>query len=185
MSTPQPTQCSKFLSYVLRHKPQAIGLTLDQHGWASIDELISKGRSQITDLSKELIEQVVFTNDKQRFALSEDGNKIRANQGHSVDIDIGLEPTEPPHVLFHGTATRFLPSIKEQGLKPGQRQHVHLSTNRDTAIFVGKRYGKPIVLEIDAKKMYEQGAEFMFSKNGVWLAKLVQTCYIINLAEID
>ena len=171
------TRYSKFLSKVLRHKPEAIGLQLDAHGWASVSELIAKARPRIS-LSSELIGQVVATNDKQRFALSEDGKRIRANQGHSIRIDIGLEPRAPPDSLYHGTATRFLASIRERGLMQGRRQHVHLSLNRETALAVGRRHGKPIVLQIDARAMHDQGILFFLSENGVWLTNHVPAGYL-------
>ncbi|MDW6003538.1 RNA 2'-phosphotransferase [Vibrio mangrovi] len=153
----------KFLSFVLRHKPEAIGLTLDPYGWANIDELVNKtSRSdEIKHIDKALIQEVVKSSDKQRFIISEDGEHIRANQGHSIHVDLQLKPVTPPEFLYHGTATRFLDSILEQGLKPQQRQHVHLSANTETAIAVGQRYGKPAVLKIKARLMHEQGFDFL------------------------
>lgn len=168
---------SRFLSLVLRHKPWTIGLDLDSHGWASVDELIEKAAPRRA-LTRELIEKVVHGNDKQRFALSADGTRIRANQGHSIEIDIGLEMQVPPDVLYHGTATRFLAAIKAEGLKRGKRHHVHLSPDADTARAVGARYGKPVVLRIDAKGMHEQGMAFFVSANGVWLTERVPASYI-------
>lgn len=173
------TKASKFLSYVLRHKPGAIGLNLDKEGWASIDELIDKAQAEIK-LDKELIEQVVVTSDKKRFALSEDGLLIRANQGHSVKVDIGLKPTKPPAILYHGTATRFLESIMQEGLKPGQRHHVHLSSDTDTAKAVGQRYGKPAILEINTEQMHNDGYQFFLSDNHVWLISSVANQYILH-----
>ncbi len=177
MSRDRFTRISKFLSYVLRHRPQAIGLALDAQGWASIDELIEKARPQMA-LNRELIEQVVSTNDKQRFALSEDGTHIRASQGHSLDVDIGLEPCVPPALLYHGTATRFMDSINRDGLVSGRRQHVHLSLDAETAHAVGRRHGKPVILQIDTKAMHEQGMLFYVSANGVWLTEHVPTRFI-------
>lgn len=162
------TKISKFLSFVLRHKPEAINLTLDEHGWASVVELIEKAQPQIT-ITPELIKQVVITNDKKRFSLSDDEQFIRANQGHSVQVDLKLSPKKPPEILYHGTATRFLNPIKQEGLKPGQRHHVHLSPDIETAITVGKRYGTPVILEVAAGAMHQQGFEFLLSGNGVWL----------------
>ena len=171
------TKTSKFLSYVLRHRPDAIGLTLDENGWASVAEIIANARPN-TALSEDLIREVVATNDKQRFALSSDGKRIRASQGHSVNIELGLEPLEPPPLLFHGTASRFLESIETQGLRPGNRQHVHLSPDTATAISVGKRHGNPVVLEVAAGEMFT--AEFVFfrSQNGVWLTERVPVRYL-------
>lgn len=162
-------QTSKFLSLLLRHQPDTIGLTLDGSGWANIKELImlSNENKQTIDLS--LIQQVVATNDKQRFSISEDGQFIRANQGHSISVDLELEPVLPPSILFHGTATRFVDSIFEQGLTKSKRQHVHLSATKETAITVGQRHGKPAILMVAAQQMHEQGYLFFQSKNGVWL----------------
>lgn len=163
---------SKFLSYVLRHSPEDIGVFLDPNGWASMAELIDKAKPQI-DLTAALIKQVVETSDKQRFKISDDGQKIRASQGHSVEVDLELIPSEPPAELFHGTATRFLDSIKQEGLKPGQRHYVHFSTDVATATSVGQRYGKPVILKIDAENMFEQGYSFYLSDNHVWLTNYV------------
>ena len=171
------TKISKFLSFVLRHKPEAIHLTLDEQGWASVAELIEKAQPQIT-LTPELIKQVVADNDKQRFSLSDDEQLIRANQGHSINVDLQLTPKQPPDVLYHGTASRFLESIMAEGLKPGQRQYVHLSGDTETATQVGQRYGKPVVLVIDAKAMYQQDMEFFQAENGVWLTDLVPSEFI-------
>lgn len=166
---------SKFLSYVLRHKPDAIGLTLDAEGWANIDELIAKSDKPLTH---DLIREIVKTNAKHRFILSEDGTKIRANQGHSIKIDLGLQPQTPPPHLYHGTATRFWDTIQTQGLKPMNRNHVHLSADTQTAHSVGSRHGKPIILVIDAEKMRADGHDFFQSENGVWLTKAVAPKYI-------
>lgn len=171
------TKISKLLSFVLRHKPESISLTLDEHGWASVAELIEKAQSQIT-LTPELIKQVAVTNDKKRFSLSDDGQFIRANQGHSIRVDLKLLSKEPPVILYHGTATRFLNSIKQEGLKPGQRHHVHLSSDIETATAVGKRYGKPVILEVAAGAMHQQGFEFFLSDNGVWLTDSVPTNFL-------
>jgi len=177
MSKKSLTKASKFLSLVLRHKPDAIGLTLDVEGWTSISELIDKAQSQIP-LTKELIEQIVSTSDKQRFKISDDGLMIRASQGHSIKVDLKLLPKEPPAVLYHGTATRFIDSIKQEGLKPGQRHHVHLSTDVATATAVGKRYGKVVILKVDTKSMHQQGYKFFLSDNNVWLTEHVPPPYL-------
>lgn len=161
---------SKFLSYVLRHKPDAIGLMLDPEGWADIEELVTKADITIT---RDLLHKVVRTSDKKRFTISEDGLSIRANQGHSIKVDLGLTATEPPELLFHGTATRFLESIKERGLLPQNRQYVHLSTDKETAFEVGQRHGKPVVLTISALQLHEQGHQFFQARNGVWLTEMV------------
>lgn len=173
-------EISKFLSFILRHKPDAIGLILDSKGWANIDELIGKTNTsgEINNLDRALIQEVVDTSDKKRFLISDNGQRIRANQGHSVDVDLQLKPITPPEFLYHGTATRFLDSILKEGLKPQQRQHVHLSTNIETAMAVGQRYGKPIILKIRARLMYEQGQEFYISENAVWLTNSVSPEFI-------
>ena len=134
---------SKFLSLVLRHKPETIGLTLDANGWADVEELMERARQNGRPLTRPLLERVVAENDKKRFALSEDGTKIRANQGHSITVDLALKPQLPPETLYHGTASRFIASIRQQGLRPGSRQHVHLSVDEATATNVGQRHGKP------------------------------------------
>ena len=169
---------SKFLSYVLRHRPDEIGLQLDAEGWASVSELIEKARSAGTILTPPLIEEVVRTNDKQRFALSADGSRIRANQGHSVQVELNLPPTQPPEFLYHGTATRFVDAIRRDGLKAMSRQHVHLSIDEPTAQKVGQRHGKPIILKIHAGEMWRAGQQFFLSENGVWLTEKVEVKYI-------
>jgi putative RNA 2'-phosphotransferase len=175
---PDLVKISKFLSYVLRHEPGAIGLALDANGWADVDELIAKAHAAGTPLDRDGIAAAVATNDKQRFALSPDGARIRANQGHSIDVDLALSPQTPPDVLYHGTATRFLDSIRAQGLVAGQRQHVHLSADRDTATRVGARHGTPVVLAVDARAMHAAGLAFVRSDNGVWLADAVPVQYL-------
>jgi putative RNA 2'-phosphotransferase len=172
------TRVSKLLSLVLRHKPQEIGLTLDPQGWAEVDQLIGLINAKGTKLTFPLLEQVVATNDKQRFIFSEDKSKIRANQGHSIQIDLALQPKQPPSLLFHGTATRFLDSIRAQGLLRGSRQHVHLALDRQTAIKVGQRHGKPAVLEVRTEAMHVDGFEFFCAENGVWLTEHVPAKYI-------
>lgn len=164
------TQTSKFLSLLLRHQPEVIGLTIDHQGWADVDELIAKANATgRTTLTRAEIEQVVATNPKQRFDLSPDGQRIRANQGHSIDVDLELESVEPPATLFHGTATRFLEPIMAQGLVKRSRQHVHLSADKETASMVGTRHGKLAMLHVDASAMRAAGHEFFLSKNNVWL----------------
>lgn len=165
---------SKYLSYLLRHEPQSVGLKLDQHGWATLVELM-----ELTDLSRELIEEVVFTNDKQRFSFSPDGLKIRANQGHSIDaVNLDLEPQEPPAELYHGTVFKFLEEIKLHGLQKVARNHVHLSATIDTAKNVGARRGKPIILAVNSAAMHKDGFQFYLSHNGVWLTDRVPAEYL-------
>ena len=167
------TQLSKFLSLVLRHKPDAIGLVLDSQGWASIEALIDKANAAGTKFDRTELLHVVETSDKKRFSVSPDGQRIRAAQGHSVSVELGLSPKEPPPVLYHGTATRFVEAILEQGLKPQARQQVHLSRDEETARRVGQRHGKPHIFEVDALAMHANGFKFYLADNGVWLTDLV------------
>lgn len=167
---------SKYLSYLLRHEPQAIGLALDAQGWASVEQLVSKTTQY--ELTQALIETVVETNDKQRFVFNSDRTKIRANQGHSISIDLALEPIDPPNTLFHGTAERFIDAIKTEGLKKMQRHHVHLSESEWVAKSVGSRYGKPVLLTVDTKQMAADGYRFYKTANSVWLVDVVPPGYI-------
>jgi putative RNA 2'-phosphotransferase len=178
------TEASKFLSYVLRHEPEAIGLILDREGWATIDDLVLCAQRSGQILSDALIRQVVETNDKQRFAISTDGLRIRAVQGHSSkSVAIMYDEKVPPEFLYHGTATRFLASIHKEGLKPGKRQHVHLSEDVKTAITVGQRYGKAIVLKIETLRMHQQGFRFYQAENGVWLTYQVAPEFMTTLSS--
>ncbi|WP_338802882.1 RNA 2'-phosphotransferase [Pseudomonas sp. RSB 5.4] len=175
-------ETSKFLSFVLRHEPQAVGLTLDSEGWANIDALISGAMGDGRKLDRELIEAVVTSSDKKRFSISEDGQLIRAVQGHSTkSVDLQFEQKQPPQMLYHGTATRFLESIKEQGLIPGSRHHVHLSQDIDTATAVGQRYGTVVILKVAARQMEEQGLKFYQAENGVWLTEQVPARFLSTL----
>ncbi|MDJ0576046.1 MAG: RNA 2'-phosphotransferase [Xenococcaceae cyanobacterium MO_234.B1] len=170
---------SKFLSFVLRHKPETIGLELDPQGWAEVDMLIDLAQRKGMHLTRSIVKQVVATNEKKRFSLNEDKSKIRANQGHSIKVDLALIPQKPLEYLFHGTATRFVESISLQGLRRRNRNQVHLSSDESTAIQVGQRHGKPVVLKIQAEKMYHAGFSFFLSDNGVWLTNHVPPQYII------
>ena len=169
---------SKFLSLVLRHKPETIGLELDENGWASVEELLDKMNRDPYSLSFDDLKEVVETNDKQRFIFSEDYKQIRANQGHSIQVDLALEAQTPPGILYHGTAIKNLDSIKEKGLIKGSRHHVHLSADKKTALTVGGRHGKPVVLEVQAMNMYQAGMDFFLSENGVWLTDHVPPHFI-------
>lgn len=169
---------SKFLSLVLRHKPEEAGLTLDESGWCSVDDLLKGCASRGHRISRPELDQIVAENDKKRFQLSDDGRRIRANQGHSIQIDLGYEPQVPPETLYHGTATRFLDSIKKMGLIKGSRQHVHLSVLVETALKVGERHGKPVVISVNAGQMHRSGAPFYLTPNGVWLVDAVQPEYL-------
>lgn len=170
---------SKFLSLVLRHDPGVIGVELDSEGWLSVDALVKNANAQGTQISKEMVYQIVEECEKQRFELSENDLWIRANQGHSIrTVDLGLTPIQPPTVLFHGTVKIFIEKIRTHGLAKKARNHVHLSKDRPTAIAVGSRRGKPIILEIESHRMYQDGFAFYLSKNGVWLTELVPVEYI-------
>ncbi|NDO80505.1 RNA 2'-phosphotransferase [Citrobacter sp. NCU1] len=174
------TDVSKFLSYVLRHHPEAMGLEVDSEGWADIDALIRCAAQGNHPLDRQLILSIVGTSDKKRFALSADGKRIRAVQGHSSQhVDIRFVEKMPPEFLFHGTATRFVDAIRQQGLRAGSRQYVHLSADETTATAVGKRHGKPVVLKIDARLMHSQGIAFYQADNGVWLTKTVPVSFIL------
>ena len=169
---------SKYLSLVLRHKPEQIGITLDKNGWTDIHQLILQSNTNGFELDEAIIFEVVATSDKQRFAISEDGTNIRANQGHSIAVDLELVSLVPPDFLLHGTAARFLDSILINGLSKMSRQHVHLTGNSDSAMTVGARYGQPILLRIDSKSMSKKGHTFYKSENGVWLVSAVPPEYI-------
>ncbi len=170
---------SKFLSLVLRHKPETIDLELDENGWADADLLIQGMLKANYLIDIEILKDIVKSSDKQRFKFNDDFSKIRANQGHSINVDLKLEQKLPPEMLFHGTALRNLDSIKQSGLLKQNRHHVHLSSDSETARKVGMRYGKPIVLKIESGKMNEDGIEFYLSENGVWLTENVDAKYII------
>lgn len=178
MTEQDKKRIGKFLSLVLRHDPSKIGIELDENGWANVQELIGKCKKHRCNFSLEELEEIVETNDKQRYSFNEKRNKIRANQGHSIDIDLALSPSDPPDFLYHGTATRFLSSIMEQGIIKGSRQHVHLSKDKETAEKVGSRHGKVIVLTIMTGKMHEDGILFYQSDNGVWLTDYIDVKYI-------
>ena len=171
-------QISRFLSYILRHAPESIGLSLDAQGWGEISQLILLTQKKGTPLTLELINDVVKTNDKKRFAISEDGLFIRAVQGHSLKTTVAYQAITPPKILYHGTATRFIDSIFNQGLIPNGRQYVHLSQDYKTEVNVGNRHGKAVVLIVDSEKMFSEGFEFYQSDNGVWLTLFVPVNYL-------
>lgn len=164
---------SKFISLVLRHKPEVAGLTLGQGGWVDVDDLLRGCAANGLPITRADLEEVVETNNKKRFAFDESGTKIRASQGHSVDVDLELEALEPPDVLYHGTAEKAADIIRREGLKKMQRHHVHMSADVDTAQTVGGRHGKPLVFKVDAKAMRAAGHVFYRSANGVWLVDSV------------
>lgn len=164
---------SKFLSLVLRHQPGTIGIVLDEGGWVDVDELIAACAAKGRHFSRAELDHVVATNNKKRFAYSADGRRIRASQGHSVTVELGLAATAPPDVLFHGTAAATLAVILREGLRPMSRQDVHLSADVQTAVRVGLRHGRPVVLAVDAAGLAAAGHEFRISANGVWLTDRV------------
>ena len=172
------TKISKFLSLTLRHRPQTIGLTLDENGWADVEELIDKARAHGRTISLDLLSEVVAKNDKKRFVFSEDGTRIRANQGHSIEIDLDLEPLAPQDILYHGTARKYLNSIKQHGLMKRRRHHVHLSSDIQTALKVGARHGEPVIFKVHAGRMYRDGYVFYKSANDVWLTDQVPYKYL-------
>lgn len=171
------TKTSKYISLILRHKPEKIGITLDEHGWANVNELID-GVNKTHKLNMTILEEIVETDDKQRYSFNEDKTLIRANQGHSINVDVELEEVVPPEYLWHGTGRKYVDSIMETGLIPKSRLYVHLSDNYHTAINVGTRHGEPVVLCILAGDMYRDGYKFYRSKNGVWLVEHVPVEYL-------
>lgn len=160
---------SKFLSLVLRHKPELIGIQLDQSGWTDVKELIEKVNRHGIDLDRDILNHIVATNSKKRFAFNESLEKIRASQGHSLDIELGYTSQKPPDILYHGTGVKYVESILKTGLEKRDRQHVHLSRDVETAIQVGQRHGKPFVFRVLAEKMHGSNFQFFLSENGVWL----------------
>lgn len=174
---------SKFLSLVLRHKPQTIGIELDDQGWTDVQTLLDKMNEADRKVDFETLVAVVTNNDKKRFAFNDDRTKIRASQGHSVKIELGYEPQVPPTILYHGTATRFTHSIFKSGLEKRGRQHVHLSADVPTAKNVGTRHGVPVILEVLASEMHTEGHKFFISENGVWLTEAVPAKFLRRLEE--
>ena len=170
-------ETSKYISLILRHKPEAIGITLDEHGWANVDELIA-GVSKTHPLDMEALERIVAEDEKQRYSFNEDKTLIRANQGHSIPVDVELEEVEPPEVLYHGTGEKYTASIEAQGLIPKSRLYVHLSADEETAHKVGSRHGKPVIYKVQAGRMHKEGFKFYRSANGVWLIKHVPVKYM-------
>lgn len=169
---------SVFISLILRHKPDTIGISLDEHGWANVDELIYGINKTGRYIDMLILEEIVVTDQKQRYSFNNDKTLIRANQGHSIPVDVELKEVEPPEILYHGTAEIFIDSIREKGLKPKSRLYVHLSKDIETAKIVGSRHGKPVILKINSFDMYKEGIKFYLSENGVWLTKSVAPKYI-------
>lgn len=173
---------SKFLSMILRHHPETIGIQLDEHGWADVEALI-KGIQKTRPFDRYMLEEIVRTDNKQRYSFSEDKTRIRANQGHSVSVDVELSVVEPPEILYHGTGKKFVESIDRTGLLPKGRLYVHLSADTDTAVQVGKRHGQPVVYRVFGKRMREDGFVFYRSVNGVWLTKEVPVKYLEKICK--
>lgn len=167
----------KFLSLVLRHNPDAAGISLDEHGWADVQELLAGVRRSGRQINMEMLERIVGENNKQRYSFNTDHTKIRANQGHSLQVDVELTAVQPPRYLYHGTAARFLPAIQQEGIKKMSRQYVHLSGDFQTALVVGRRHGSPVVITINAEAMAHDGVAFYLSENGVWLCEYVAPVY--------
>ena len=172
------TQASRFLSLILRHKPEEVGLTLDTNGWCSVSDLLKALPKHGRFLSQDELDFLVESNDKKRFEFSPDGKRIRAVQGHSVEVKLMYDAIEPPEILFHGTATRFLDSIKASGIVKGSRQQVHLSDRIPTALKVGQRHGSPVVIPVSARVMHKDGLLFYKAPNGVWLTDEVPARYL-------
>jgi len=169
---------SKFLALVLRHDPGRIGIELDASGWAGIDELLTASDANGLPMTREELEDVVARNPKQRFVIDAATNRIRANQGHSIEVDLGLMPVAPPAVLYHGTARQTLPRVLADGLQPMGRRHVHLSADEATALNVGRRHGSPVVLVVESQEMHRDGHHFFLSANGLWLTDGVPPTYL-------
>ncbi|MBR0418823.1 MAG: RNA 2'-phosphotransferase [Erysipelotrichaceae bacterium] len=171
------TKTSKFISLILRHRPEAIGITLDEHGWADVEELIN-GINRSRPFTMKDLERIVAQDEKQRYSFNQDKTKIRANQGHSINVDVELKELTPPDILYHGTGMKNVEAIDKEGLKPMGRLYVHLSKDIETATKVGLRHGKPFIYEIDCKSMVNDGYGFYLSKNGIWLTKEVPIRYL-------
>lgn len=176
------TSTSKFISLILRHKPETIGISLDEHGWANVDELIA-GVARTQEFNMEMLEEIVRTDSKQRYSFNEDKTLIRANQGHSIPVDVELDEVEPPEELWHGTGEKYAASIDKTGLIPKSRLYVHLSKDSETAVNVGKRHGRPVLYIVRARDMFNDGYKFFLSQNGVWLTKEVPVKYLRKQQE--
>lgn len=178
MTEKETIRTSKFLSLILRHEPERVGLKLDEAGWVDVKELLEAVNRHSSPLTLEQLKHVVATSDKKRYAFSENGQRIRANQGHSVELDLQYEPQTPPEILYHGTATRFLDGIRKDGLQRMERHDVHLSAETKVTLQVGGRHGKPVLLTIRAGEMHQAGFVFRCSANGVWLVDHVPPQFI-------
>ena len=174
-------ETSKFIALILRHKPETIGITLDEHGWANVEELVAGIAQQAFD--RDMLEEIVRTDSKMRYSFNEDHTLIRANQGHSIPVDVELEEKTPPDILWHGTGEKYVSSINAQGLIPKSRLYVHLSADYDTAVKVGSRHGKPVVYTVSAGDMQKAGYQFYQSVNGVWLTKRVPARFLKKIEQ--
>ena len=170
---------SKYIALILRHKPEEIGITLDEHGWADTNKLIAGVEKKYPEFSKVWLMQIVEHDEKQRYSFGDGFSKIRANQGHSIPVDLELEPVKPPALLWHGTGQKYVDSIEKEGLIPKSRQYVHLSSDHETALEVGKRHGEPALYLVNTLGMYTDGYDFFLSANGVWLTKEVPFEYLM------
>ncbi len=173
-------EISKYIALILRHKPDAIDISLDEHGWANVDELVA-GIVKTYSFDRKMLEEIVAEDNKQRYSFNEDHTLIRANQGHSIPVDVELKKVSPPEILYHGSAVKYEAAIDEQGLLPKSRLYVHLSNDYETAINVGKRHGSPVVYRVKSKEMEQDGFDFFLSENGVWLTKAVPTKYLVKM----
>ncbi len=178
MDEARVVKVSKYLSKHLRHQPERIGLALEPGGWVRVDDLLAACTANGFRMSRADLDTVVAENDKKRFSFDASGERIRANQGHSVEVDLGLAPAAPPDVLYHGTGAQSVGAIRHEGLKKMRRHHVHLSRDVETAVKVGSRHGRPAVLLVDAKAMAAAGHEFFVSDNGVWLVDEVPPAFL-------
>ncbi len=182
--SPTEIAISKYIALILRHDPEVIGIRLDEHGWANVEELIN-GIAKKHPIDMTLLEKIVAEDNKQRYSFNEDKTLIRANQGHSVSVDVELKQMEPPDVLYHGTGEKYAPFIDEEGLISKSRLYVHLSSDVKTATLVGKRHGKPCIYAVDAARMKKEGYDFYISANNVWLTKSVPVCFLSKLEHIE
>lgn len=176
-------EISKYMSLILRHKPETIGITLDEHGWADVDEFIA-GIARDREFNMEMLEEIVRRDEKQRYSFDEEKVLIRANQGHSIPVDVELDETEPPEYLWHGTGMKYVSSIDVQGLLRKSRLYVHLSKEDKIAVEVGRRHGKPVLYLVKSGEMYRDGYPFYLSKNGVWLTREVPVQYLEKQVSI-
>lgn len=180
----QDENMGRFISLILRHHPETVGIQLDAHGWANVDELLHGINVSGRKIDMKMLERIVQNNNKKRYSFNEDKTKIRANQGHSIKVDVEMQEIIPPNELYHGTADRFMDSIKEKGILKMSRQYVHLSLDVETAVMVGKRHGKPIILVVDTKNMLEDGYTFWLSDNGVWQSEDIPWKYVKEVREV-